>query len=60
METKENVAAAKSSANSEAIPYAPRALSTIENTILTIKVIGILAIIGLALWGISIWTSVKS
>jgi hypothetical protein len=61
MEDVKNTNAAKSSA---AVPadavvgdHAPRALTFAENVVLTIKVVAVLASIGVALWGIDLWTA---
>jgi len=40
--------------------YAPRKMSFAENAIMTIKLLAGFAIIGAALWCISVWTAVKN
>ena len=40
--------------------YAPRKMSFAENAIMTIKLLAGFAILGAALWGISVWTAVKN
>jgi hypothetical protein len=39
--------------------HAPRKLTVVENAILTAKVLAGFGLIGAALWGVTLWTSVK-
>ena len=39
--------------------YVPRKMSLLENAIMTIKLLAGFAVLGAALWGISLWTALK-
>ena len=39
--------------------YAPRKLTFMQNAILTAKVLGTFALLGLAIWGVEVWTAAK-
>jgi hypothetical protein len=45
--------------SAEADNHQPGKLTFVENAILTIKLLGLLALIGVALWGINLWTAAK-
>jgi hypothetical protein len=39
--------------------HAPRKITFTENVILTVKVLAVFGILGVALWGINMWTAPK-
>ena len=43
----------------ESDPYAPRKLTLAENAILTVKVLGMLGMIGESIWGFNLWTAAQ-
>jgi hypothetical protein len=59
MEDKRKLTVTEPVAGAESDPYAPRKLTLAENAILTVKVLGMLGVIGAAIWGFNLWTSAQ-
>jgi hypothetical protein len=59
MEDKNKLTVTESVAGAESDPYTPRKLTLAENAILTVKVLGMLGVIGAAIWGFNFWTSAQ-
>lgn len=45
--------------STDTVDRAPRRLTVAENAFLTLKVLALLAVVGVALWGINVWTAAK-
>jgi hypothetical protein len=59
MEDKKKLTVTEPVANAESDPYTPRKLTLAENAILTVKVLGMLGVIGAAIWGFNFWISAQ-
>ena len=59
MEDKKKLNVVEPVSGAESDPYVPRKLSFAENAILTAKLLGVLGVIGAAIWGFNLWTSAQ-
>jgi hypothetical protein len=59
MEDKKKLTVTELVTGAESDPFTPRKLTVAENAILTVKVLGMLGVIGAAIWGFNFWTAAQ-